>query len=220
VRLFSPHSTPLSPSALESILYPRKNKHQESSEANQPPAVEPWDDFTITSLGLLTRAVTFRTRLGTFEWRYASRRERHALSQALGGQDVSSLLVLERVTRIARAQNLPSSSASSSSASAAAILRGGKKKKEGDETIRTTVAQFIRGDGTRAAGSGASDAGNGGRLLVDLSLWDGDGESKVDREMAGVMVVATCLVMLKREIDRRRAQQAAIIAGAVGGGGS
>jgi hypothetical protein len=222
VRLFSPHSTQLSPTTLASILFPKKTKPQESaSEPGDQPEPQqtlpdPWDDFTITSLGLLTRAVTFRTRLGTFEWRYASRRERHALSRALGGQDVSSLLVLERVTRIARAQNLPSSSSSSS---AAAALFGAGKKKDSEEKIRTTVAQFIRGDGTRTAGTGASDAGNGGRLVVDLSLWDGEGESKLDREMAGVMVVATCLVMLKREVDRRRAQQVAILAGAASGGG-
>lgn len=219
VRLFSPHFTPLSPTTLESILYPKKAKHQEPAESGDQPLPDPWDDFTIISLGLLTRAVTFRTRLGTFEWRYASRRERHALSHALGGQDVSSLLVLERVTRIARAQNLPPSSASGSSSSAAAIFGAAKKKNAPEEQIRTTVAQLIRGDGTRAAGSSASDAGNGGRLVVDLSLWDGEGESKLDREMAGVMVVTTCLVMLKREVDRRRAQQAAIIAGAVSGGG-
>jgi hypothetical protein len=53
---------------------------------------------------------------------------------------------------------------------------------------------------------------------MDLGLWE-SGDVKVEREMAVLMVVSTCLVMLKREVDRRRAQQIAIIAGAGSGGG-
>ncbi|KAK4102620.1 hypothetical protein N658DRAFT_495335 [Parathielavia hyrcaniae] len=242
VRLFSSFSPGLSPSALEAILFPKQPKHP-TPDADSPTtteeAAQPWDEFEITSLGLFTRAVTFRTRLGTFEWRYASRRERHALERALSGgrsdhHNVSSLLVLERVTRVARAWNVPTASSSSSSAAAAASIfrgKGGKNKDGEDEKIRATVAHFIRGEGTRTPGTGASDAGNGGRLVMDLRLWEeeeggagggggssGGMESKLDREMAGVLVVATCLVMLKREVDRRRAQQTAIIAGGAGGG--
>ncbi|KAK4121809.1 hypothetical protein N657DRAFT_647299 [Parathielavia appendiculata] len=236
VRLYSPHSPGLSTSVLEAILFPTKSKHHTPGDVDDSPTpeeadqVQPWDEFHINSLGLFTRAVTFRTRLGTFEWRYASRRERHALSRALGGQDIiSSLLVLERVTRVARAQNLPTSSSSRRTS-----LFHQNNKKDYDETIRTTIAHFIRGASTRTPGTSVRDAGNGGRLVMDLRLWednsmppqageDGNAEggvSKLDREMAGVLVVATCLVMLKREVDRRRAQQAAILAGAVGGGGS
>ncbi len=183
MRLFHPASTSsLTPSTLQALL---------SSKDEETPSVEPWDDFPLTSLGLLTRALAFRTRLGTFEWRYASRRERAALSPP--DTVVSSLLVLERVVRVATA---------------------GRKK---DEEIRTPVAQLIRGEGYRADGSGASDAGNGGRLVLDLGMWE-DEDQKGEREMVQVLAVATCLVMLKREVDRRRAQQMAIIAGAVSGG--
>ncbi|AEO61895.1 hypothetical protein MYCTH_104005 [Thermothelomyces thermophilus ATCC 42464] len=192
---------------------------------------KPWDTFAVTSLGLLTRAVGFRSRLGTFQWRYAGRGERRAFARELssssssssssslpsasagqGGSskeeeaDVANMLVLERVVRVAVAP-------------AAADRGRGGGKREREEEVRTVVARFVRGDGFRTPGSGAGAAGNGGRLLVDLGLWEG-GDGKGEREMALVMVVATCLLMLKREIDRRRAQQIAIMAGAGGGGGS
>jgi hypothetical protein len=230
IRLFTPHAAPLSRTTLQTLLF---SKDPNPNPPNDPTTA--WDTFPLTPLGLLTRATTFRTRLGTFEWRYASRRERHALSaQALDGADVHSLLVLERVVRVATARNLPPSNNPHhcSPTTGAAVVDGGTRKRGSkDELIRTRVAQFIRGPAYRTPGSGASTAGNGGRLVLDLGLWeggrfgdDGDGgggggeeESKVDREMAVVMAVATCLVMLKREVDRRRAQQIAIMAGGAGG---
>ncbi|KAL2197212.1 hypothetical protein P885DRAFT_36686 [Corynascus similis CBS 632.67] len=195
VRLFSPFSSP-SPAA----------------EGNENGA---WDMFTVSSLGLLTRAVGFRSRLGSFQWRYARRGERRAFARELsaseigggGGAgnepDIANMLVLERVVRVAVAQ---------SGTSAAA----GSRKDE--EEVRTVVARFIRGEDYRSPGSGASTAGNGGRLLLDLGIWEGEDGGKGDREMAVVMVVTTCLIMLKREIDRRRAQQIAIMSGAASGG--
>lgn len=162
-----------------------------------------WDAFELLPVGLLTRAVTFRTRLGTFTWRYATRKERKAV-----GAD--SLLVLDRVIRISHALNIPSPSSSSSPASSSRT-DGGKKEKE----IRTPVAHLIRNGEFRTEGSSPSSAGNGGRLLIDTQLW---GDEKVEREMAVVLVVTTCLAMLKKEVDRRRAQQIAIMAGAAGGG--
>jgi hypothetical protein len=209
---------------LEELLFPSSSSSSNSDSDDQDLGaygIQPWDSFTITSLGLLTRAVSFRTRLGTFQWRYASRREREALALSMQGSnnnnnnnnksndmDVASLLVLERVVRVAHAHN------------AAGGSRGSKSKVK-EEEVRTVVAHFVRGDGTRTEGSSRSSAGNGGRLLMDLSLWgETSGGGKEEREMAAVMVVTTCLVMLKREVDRRRAQQIAIMAGVVGGGGS
>ncbi|KAG7294311.1 hypothetical protein NEMBOFW57_004382 [Staphylotrichum longicolle] len=233
MRLFSPHAAPMSTAALHTLLFSKDSNtdthHTDSIISDHTPhpepplpeegehePLEPWDSFLLTSPALLTRTLAFRTRLGTFEWRYASRRERHALSRARGGEDVSSLLVLERVVRVATAQNNQNNPSSASAS------------KSGEEQIRTPVAHFVRGRGTRTEGSGASSAGNGGRLDVDLRMWehhhhrhgggdDGDdGQAdKVEREMAVVLVVATCLVMLKREVDRRRAQKFAIIAMAV-----
>ena len=188
MRLYHPHTTPAMPiSHLHALV------KDEPVDANE---VEPWDDFPLNPLGLLTRALGFRTRLGTFEWRYASRKERHALAEK-SGEEISSLLVLERVVRVATAQNQP----------------GGKK----EEQIRTTVARFLRGPGYRTSGSRACTAGNGGRLVMDLGVWESEEGDKGEREMARVLVIATCLTMLKKEVDRRRAQQIAIIASAVSG---
>lgn len=74
---------------------------------------------------------------------------------------------------------------------------------------RVRVAQLVRNDVLRTPGTKYSAAGNGGRLQMDLV---GDkGHEVVDE----VVVVVTCLVMLKKEIDRLRAIQiAAMSAGA------
>lgn len=232
VRLFSPHSAPLTPAARNHLLFAKdKDATTTTSPENDGGSGGgedhgAWDVFTVDSLGLLTRAVGFRTRrLGTFRWRYAGRKERHAFAAAaaaaaageggLGGLheagvgEVASLLVLERVVRVATDLSGSSSSASGSKG------KGGKGS--GEEEVCTVVAQFVRGEGCRTPGSGASAAGNGGRLVMDLGVWEA-GDVKVEREMAVLMVVTTCLVMLKREVDRRRAQQIAIMAGAAGGG--
>ncbi|KAL1962355.1 hypothetical protein VTN77DRAFT_9768 [Rasamsonia byssochlamydoides] len=77
--------------------------------------------------------------------------------------------------------------------------------KEGDSKI---LAQLIRSKDTRSPGSSRCTAGNGGLLVIDR-----DAEQYLDE----CLVVATCLIMLKREIDRRRMLQMAMIAGAAGG---
>lgn len=146
----------------------------------------PWDTFSILSTRLLSRAQRLQhTRLGTFEWRYASRSERKALK-------ANSVLALERIIRVA--------------------IVGGK-----EEEVRRLVALFVRNEDTRTPGSSASSAGNGGRLMVDLSIWDEEGEGgKTEREMVVVLIVTSAIAMLKKEVDRRRAQQIAIMAGGAG----
>ena len=102
-----------------------------------------------------------------------------------------SLIVLERVVNVAL---------------------GGDKEEE----QRSIVAMFVRNAEVRTAGSRDCTAGNGGRLLVDLSEWtDAKG---VDDEVEA-LAVASCICMMKKEVDRRRVHQAmAISAGASGGG--
>lgn len=70
------------------------------------------------------------------------------------------------------------------------------------------VAALIRNEKTRTPGTTYFSAGNGGELLLgsDVNGKDGLGEE---------LVVATCLVMLKKECDRRRALQIMVISGAV-----
>lgn len=87
-------------------------------------------------------------------------------------------MVLERVTNIA--------------------VAGG----ETDE-VRQMVGVFVRSDKTRTPGSKASSAGNGGRLMLDLRLWESDGEDgKDEREMVIVLAVTSVVVMLKKELDQ------------------
>jgi hypothetical protein len=83
------------------------------------------------------------------------------------------------------------------------LIVPGKEKKDG-----TRIAQLVRNEATRTPGSGSSDAGNGGELQIDLLAAKGLG-------IAEDVVVSTLLLMLKKEIDRRRAVQFMIIAGVV-----
>jgi hypothetical protein len=75
---------------------------------------------------------------------------------------------------------------------------------------RVRVAQLVRGKETRSPGSTGRSAGNGGRL--EFCLYDLEGKGQLVDE---VTVVITALVMLKKEIDRRRALQVAMISVAV-----
>ncbi|KAF7591895.1 hypothetical protein BBP40_000942 [Aspergillus hancockii] len=79
-----------------------------------------------------------------------------------------------------------------------------KEPSESGEKV-TRVAHLLRSPDTRAAGSSSCSAGNGGQLVicsgVDLSL------------VEEALVIATCLVMLRRERDRRRFIQAMVIGG-------
>lgn len=77
---------------------------------------------------------------------------------------------------------------------------------------RRRVAQLVRSDSTRTAGTRPSAAGNGGKL--EMCLTGENGEELVDE----VTVVSSCLVMLKKEIDRLRTVQIMVMAGAGGGG--
>ncbi len=77
--------------------------------------------------------------------------------------------------------------------------------REGEKPDIIRIAQLIRGPETRTPGTKASDAGNGGRLKMWLQ--NNEGETMIDE----ITVVMTCLVMLKKEIDRARARQIAMM---------
>jgi hypothetical protein len=70
------------------------------------------------------------------------------------------------------------------------------------------IAALIRNQDTRTPGSKPCSAGNGGELVLSEDANKKDGLSEE-------LIVATCLLMLKKEIDRRRAVQFMIISGAV-----
>ena len=77
------------------------------------------------------------------------------------------------------------------------VLYEKSEKKKGSK-----IAQLVRNNETRTPGSSKWDAGNGGELVFDA-------------EHGGILsepvVVATCLLMLKKEIDRSRANQAVVL---------
>lgn len=64
------------------------------------------------------------------------------------------------------------------------------------------IAEFARSTATRSAGSSRATAGNGGLLVIDRDVGE-----YLDEDV----VIATCLVMLKRETDRRRVFQMAVV---------
>lgn len=79
------------------------------------------------------------------------------------------------------------------------------------------IAHLIRSKETRSPGSKKSSAGNGGLLEMDLGS---NGAFKEEGEQVNEgLVVATCLVMLKKEVDRRREVLALALDAGAGGGG-
>jgi hypothetical protein len=73
------------------------------------------------------------------------------------------------------------------------------------------LAQLVRNEESRTLGTKSCDAGNGGELVVDeAALKDGGlGED---------FIVASCLLMLKKEIDRRLLKQRMVMMAAIAGG--
>ncbi|PGH08137.1 hypothetical protein GX51_01290 [Blastomyces parvus] len=71
---------------------------------------------------------------------------------------------------------------------------------------RKRVAHLLRNKGTRPPKTSRFTAGNGGELVIDR-----DASEEIDE----TLIVATCLLMLKKEVDRRRALQACVIFGGV-----
>lgn len=75
------------------------------------------------------------------------------------------------------------------------------------DASRRRIAELVRNAEARTPGTSVSDAGNGGQLQIDGAYCE-------STSLKEEVVVASCLMMLKKEIDRRRAVQFAIIAGA------
>jgi len=73
------------------------------------------------------------------------------------------------------------------------------------------IAELVRSEEKRTPGSDSCRAGNGGELGIDEDAAKGLG---IPEEL----VVASCIMMLKKEIDRRRAYQAMVMAAALSGG--
>ncbi len=73
---------------------------------------------------------------------------------------------------------------------------------DGDSSSKgscTQIAQLIRNDQFRTPGTVRYSGGNGGRLMMDLRMWSSD-----EKVIGGAeaFIVASCILMLKREADR------------------
>ncbi|KIV98727.1 uncharacterized protein PV09_09509 [Verruconis gallopava] len=146
----------------------------------------------------------------TFTWLY--KRERDAYDSAVKGKEKkrTHLILVVR-------EAPPVSDESAGKAGDKEEEEGGgkqqqqqKKEKSGKEFGRR-VAELVRNDEARTPGSSSTRAGNGGELKIDSEYCDGIG-------LREDVIVASCLMMLKKEIDRRRAVQFAMMAGASSGG--
>lgn len=176
-------------------------------------------EFPLTSRHLIGRTIAFTSpRHGSFEWRYCSRKEKLSFLSSpttSSSSDTTSsasphttttikpdnLLVLEKVFKEVDAK--------------------GREK----EVRRVRVAQLIRNEETRTPGSRGASAGNGGRLECCLERVVGgvvgegvDGEGEKEVLVDEVTVVVTCLVMLKKEVDRLRGAQIAVMSAGASGG--
>lgn len=78
-----------------------------------------------------------------------------------------------------------------------AASAGGKSGKRGVQ-----IAQLVRSDEFRTPGTDKWMGGNGGRLMMDLSLWSDS--KKASAKDVEAFLVAGCICMLKREADRFR----------------
>ena len=68
---------------------------------------------------------------------------------------------------------------------------------DGKSKSGSRIAQLIRNDEFRTPGTRQYSGGNGGRLMMDLRMWNDDSPERVE-----AFVVASCILMLKREADR------------------
>ncbi|KAM0329132.1 hypothetical protein ACHAQA_004428 [Verticillium albo-atrum] len=168
----------------------------------------------------LSRTTTLSTPLGRFRWRYPSRAEKAGLDTGHGAD--CSLLLLERLPPVGDAR---------------AGSRGTEKEKEkqtdtgGDPDGCRLVGYLLRRK--------CAAAGEGGALRLDLASADEGVEAVTDggagyvadekkkipdegavapRDVLERVAVASCISMLKREIDRLRLRQGLVLAGAAGGG--
>ncbi|RMZ86902.1 hypothetical protein DV736_g5871, partial [Chaetothyriales sp. CBS 134916] len=76
------------------------------------------------------------------------------------------------------------------------------KRQKRAKSSSQAIAKLIRSDATRTEGTTRCTAGNGGELVLDV-----DAIKYLDESI----IVATCLMMLKMEIDRRRGCQFAVV---------
>lgn len=90
------------------------------------------------------------------------------------------------------------------------IPEGAASSSNSSDSDGKILAELVRSNETRTPGTSKRDAGNGGLLLIDK-----DSIKEIDQSV----VVATCLLMLKREVDRRKGIHLMMWSGMASGGG-
>ena len=115
---------------------------------------------------------------------------RYGCSKERKAVNASKLLILDKISLVA--------------------LAGGKQ-----EERRQLVAQLMRNDEFRTEGTRGSTAGNGGRLQLDTRAFTTEKGGSSEFE---ALVITTCILMLKKEVDRMRMIQISAMAGAGSGG--
>ncbi|KAI0472470.1 hypothetical protein F4859DRAFT_106525 [Xylaria cf. heliscus] len=181
------------------------------------------EGFEILGRNIFSRAVRFRVPgLGSFGWRYGDSKERAAAtadsllvcevfltdpdpdpdSQQQQQQQKTKSSISARLGIKKHDDGDEGGTAVGSSSSSSNSNNGGKEKPGAPRRI----AQLVRNETYRSPGTARATAGNGGRLMLDLGVFD-----EKRRERVEWLVVTTAVTMLKREVDRRRAQQFAVI---------
>lgn len=131
------------------------------------------DDVRGERIEVKSRSIFSRAQI--FDTSFGKLEWRYGTGAECAATNADSLLVLERVDR--------------------ASLPDGSQSKSG-----ARVAQLVRNDQYRTPGSAIYGGGNGGRLMMDMRVWEDDRNANVHNIEA--FVAASCLLMLKKEADR------------------
>lgn len=162
----------------------------------KPPAIKLFDDigkviddFELKGTSTFNRTIAFESKLfGKLQWEYYSSKERKEFQPAVG-------------TTI---ESVPYS-----------IIALQKVFGEGKEKRVVELARFVRNEELRTQGTQRSCAGNGGRLEIAFEGFGADSES--ERRTIEALVISGVLLMLKKEIDRMRTRQIAVMVVIAGG---
>ena len=161
-------------------------------------------DITVRSKGKLTRTRWFEWGGERYEWRYIGRRDGDGmvLQRLVTDKDDSTITTPEIV--INDEKMLPTAPQSPR------CKENGKcKVKEGDKYV--SIAEFKRDAEENKGCMGFRPAGQGGWVTAYDEMKDGT------LVLPHWLLLATCMVMLKRERERRALQVAMMIGGGAGG---
>lgn len=156
-------------------------------------------EVVVRSKGKVTRSRWFEWGGGRYEWRYVGRRNGDGMLlqrvvPGCGG-GAPPVVVMEKEKEGGRRN------------------RGKEEAEaEGGDVGYVTVAEFARDEAENKRWMGLSSAGQGGWVSVYETEGEGEGQG-----LPEWLVLTTCMVMLKREKDRRNIQVAMMTVGVAGG---